>query len=111
MSIKRLGPYLIQDVLGRGGMGTVFRAIDENNDNDEVAVKVLAAAYADDEHFRSRFESEIQTLLQLDHPNIVRMLGHGEEDGNLFFVMELVTGKSLHALQRTGHRFSRYDSV
>ena len=106
MSIKRLGPYIIQDVLGRGGMGTVFRAIDENNDNDEVAVKVLSAAYADDEHFRSRFESEIQTLLQLDHPNIVKLLGHGEEDGNLFFVMELVTGKSLHALQKTGHRFS-----
>lgn len=106
MSIKRLGPYIIQDVLGRGGMGTVFRAIDENNDNDEVAVKVLSAAYADDDHFRSRFESEIKTLLQLDHPNIVRLLGHGEEDGNLFFVMELVTGKSLHALQKTGHRFS-----
>ena len=106
MGIKRLGPYLIQDVLGRGGMGTVFRAIDENNDNDEVAVKVLSAAYADDDHFRSRFESEIQTLIQLDHPNIVRMLGHGEEDGNLFFVMELVTGKSLHALQKTGHRYT-----
>lgn len=105
MSIKRLGPYLIQDVLGRGGMGTVFRATDETNNNDEVAVKVLSAAYADDDHFRSRFESEIQTLLQLDHPNIVRLLGHGEEDGNLFFVMQLVKGKSLHALQKTGHRF------
>ena len=106
MNIKRLGPYIIQDILGRGGMGTVFRAIDENSDQDEVAVKVLSAAYADDEHFRSRFESEIQTLLQLDHPNIVRLLGHGEEDGNLFFVMELVRGKSLHALQKTGHRYS-----
>ncbi|MEC9091971.1 MAG: serine/threonine-protein kinase [Planctomycetota bacterium] len=106
MSIKRLGPYLIQEVLGHGGMGTVFRAIDETNDNVEVAVKVLLAAYADDDHFRSRFQSEIQTLLQLDHPNIVRLLGHGEEDENLFFVMELVTGKSHHMLQKAGHHFS-----
>lgn len=91
-------------------MGTVFRATDENS-NEEVAIKVLSAAYADDDHFRSRFESEINTLLKLDHPNIVRLLGHGEEDGNLFFTMELVKGQSLHALQRKGHRFSWQDVI
>ncbi len=104
MSIKQLGPYKIQEVLGRGGMGTVFKAIDENTKN-EVAVKVLSPAHADDDHFRSRFESEIITLKELDHPNIVRILGHGEDDGNLYFAMELVNGKSLHVHQKMGHRF------
>lgn len=104
MSIKQLGPYKIHEVLGRGGMGTVFKAVDEES-NTEVAVKVLSPAHADDEHFRSRFESEIITLKELDHPNIVRILGHGEDDGNLYFAMELVKGKSLHVHQKMGHRF------
>lgn len=104
MSIKQLGPYKIHEVLGRGGMGTVFKAVDEET-NTEVAVKVLSPAHADDEHFRSRFESEIITLKELDHPNIVRILGHGEDDGNLYFAMELVKGKSLHVHQKMGHRF------
>ncbi len=110
MSEKQLGPYLIKGVLGRGGMGTVYRAAEEGADAD-VAVKVLSAAYADDSRFRSRFESEIQTLLKLTHPNIVRLIGHGEEDGVLFFAMELVEGQSLHVLQKSGHKFSWQEVV
>jgi serine/threonine-protein kinase len=87
-----------------GGMGTVFRAVDTHN-GQTVAVKALAPTLSLDEHFRQRFESEIETMTKMDHPNIVRILGHGQDEGNLFFAMELVEGKSLFMLQKEGVLF------
>ncbi len=104
MNQKRLGPYEIHSVLGRGGMGTVFRAVDSQT-GQTVAVKALAPTLSLDEHFRLRFESEIETMTKMDHPNIVRILGYGQDDGNLFFAMELVEGKSLFVLQKEGFLF------
>ena len=103
--LESLGPYQFENVLGRGGMGTVFRGVHEKTGQVH-AVKVLAPQYADDEHFRGRFESEIKAMMTLDHPNIVRLLSYGQDDGNLFFSMELVDGKSLHDMQRSGHNFA-----
>ncbi len=102
--MKKVGPYQLETVLGRGGMGTVYRALNTET-NEILAVKVLAPAYSSDEHFRNRFESEIKALLKLDHPNIVRLVGYGQDDHNLFFAMELVEGKSLFQLQRDGLPF------
>ena len=65
MSSKHLGPYEILGVLGRGGMGTVFRGRHETT-GDVVAIKALSHASADETHFRQRFESEIQALLKLN---------------------------------------------
>ncbi|MEM7456678.1 MAG: protein kinase, partial [Planctomycetota bacterium] len=91
-------------ILGRGGMGTVYRA--EHEETSEVcAVKALAPMYASDEHFRNRFESEIKALIQLDHPNVVRLISYGQEYGNLFFAMELVEGNSLFKMQKAAYRF------
>ena len=104
MASQQLGPYELQSVLRRGGMGTVYRALDTKSGRI-VAVKSLAPALSQDEHFRARFESEINTMLMLDHPNIVRILGYGQDDGNLFFAMELVDGQSLFALQKSGTVF------
>lgn len=101
MSTKKLGPYDIQSVLGRGGMGTVYRAVDTQS-GQTVAVKALAPTLSLDEHFRQRFESEIETMTKMDHPNIVRILGFGQDEGNLYFAMELVEGKSLFMLQKEG---------
>lgn len=104
MSLEKLGPYRFKGVLGRGGMGTVYRG--EHEETGEFhAVKVLAPTYADDEHFRGRFESEIRALLKLNHPNIVQLISYGQEDGMLFFSMELIEGNSLFQMQRQGHRF------
>lgn len=104
MSLERIGPYTIQGVLGRGGMGTVYRGVHfETGDTD--AIKVLAPNFADNEHFRGRFESEIKALLKLNHKNIVKLLSYGQEDGCLFFSMELVNGNSLFDMHRKGHRF------
>ncbi len=99
MTVQKLGPYELQSVLGRGGMGTVYRAIDSDS-GAVVAVKALAPTLSLDEHFRQRFESEIEAMIMMDHPNIVRILGYGQEDGNLFFAMELVEGRSLYAIQK-----------
>jgi serine/threonine-protein kinase len=85
-------------------MGTVYRAVDCNT-GETVAVKALAPALSLDEHFRLRFESEIETMTRMDHPNIVRILGYGQDEGNLYFAMELVEGKSLFMLQRDGVLF------
>ena len=104
MALDSIGPYQFKGILGRGGMGTVYRG--SHNDTGELhAVKVLAPTYAHDSHFRGRFESEIKALIQLNHPNIVRLLSHGQEDGMLFFSMELVEGNSLFHMQKNGHHF------
>ena len=79
MALKRLGPYQIIDIIGRGGMGTVFRAEDVEK-GDVVAIKSLAPNFTMDPHFRARFESEIQALMQLDHPNIVRLISFGQDE-------------------------------
>lgn len=104
MSLERIGPYTIQGVLGRGGMGTVYRGIHlETNSLD--AIKVLSPQFAEDDHFRGRFESEIKALLKLNHHNIVKLLSYGQEDGMLFFAMELVNGSSLFDMQKRLHPF------
>jgi|GEM_PF-1335137 len=103
--LEKIGPYEFLDVLGRGGMGTVFKG--KHEDTGELhAVKVLAPNYSQEPHFRARFESEIKALIKLDHPNIVRLINFGQEDGNMFFGMELVDGKSLFEIQRSGHKFT-----
>jgi serine/threonine protein kinase len=65
----RLGPYRIVDLLGAGGMGEVYRAIDTRLDR-KVAIKVLPEALARDERLRRRLEREARTLSQLQHPHI-----------------------------------------
>lgn len=104
MTERKLGPYLIKQVIGRGGMGTVYEAAHAET-GEICAVKALSPTFAEDEHFRSRFESEIKALIKLDHPNIVRLISYGQEEGNLYFAMELVDGKSLFQMQRDGYRF------
>jgi len=104
MELKKIGPYEILDIVGRGGMGTVYRAV--NKETLEIhAVKVLAPRFADEDHFRGRFIAEIQSLIKLDHPNIVRILSYGQEEGNLYFAMELVEGKSLFQMQKERYPF------
>ena len=94
MQFERLGPYKIGKRLGRGGMGAVYEAVNVDT-GESAAVKLLSPHLADDEGFRERFELEIETLKKLKHPNIVRMLGYGEEQGHLYYAMELVRGHSV----------------
>ncbi|MEM9368033.1 MAG: serine/threonine-protein kinase [Planctomycetota bacterium] len=91
---RYLGPYEIRRTLGRGGMGTVFQAV-HSNTQEEVAIKLIAEHVADDQRFRRRFDAEVETLKRLRHPGIVRLIGYGEEHGQLFYSMELVHGQTL----------------
>ena len=104
MEIEWLGPYQIVGKLGRGGMGTVYEGVHRET-GEPAAVKLLSAALAQEEGFRIRFEAEIETLRKLNHPNIVRLFGFGEQDGHLFYAMELVDGNSLEEELRRGRRF------
>ena len=105
MALERLGPYRLEKTLGRGGMGAVFLGIHQET-LEKAAVKVLATHLADDQVFRERFKSEVQTLKQLLHPNIVKLHGFGEEDGHLYYVMEYVPGRNLQDEMAAGRRFT-----
>lgn len=105
-----LGPYRLDDRLGRGGMGAVYAATDGRT-GDRVAVKILAAHLADEPGLRSRFEDEIAVLKPLRHPGIIQLLAYGEEEGQPYFAMELVEGRSLEQLIRGGRRFSWREAV
>jgi serine/threonine protein kinase len=88
----RLGErYVLGDVLGRGGMGAVHRAVDERLQR-EVAVKVLPRT---DAGLGDRLRHEARVLARLDHPSLVRILDADEEDGQPFIVMDLVEGDTL----------------
>ncbi len=85
-------------------MGTVYEAI-EDETGMPAAIKVLAPTLAAIENFRDRFGAEIESLKKLRHPHIVQLYGYGEQDGRLFYVMELVRGHSLQDELRRGRRF------
>jgi serine/threonine protein kinase len=88
-----LGKYRLDRLIGKGGMGKVFRAEDLQN-GGTVAVKILNAAAHDDES-RKRFAREAKIMGGLDHPNLIRLFGHGEERGFPFLVMRFLEGKNL----------------
>jgi tetratricopeptide (TPR) repeat protein/predicted Ser/Thr protein kinase len=89
---------LEKDLLGRGGMGDVYRAIDTQT-GELVAVKALSPEIVSrDPDLLERFTREGETLRQLNHPNIVRMVAAVQEDGRHYLVMEYVGGGSLEDL-------------
>jgi serine/threonine protein kinase len=88
------GKYVIKRLIGRGGVGLVYLA--EQNDLDrEVVVKLLAPNWADDDEALARFEREARRLSGLKHPNIVTMLDFGKEGRRAYLVMEYLQGESL----------------
>jgi serine/threonine-protein kinase len=102
--MEQLGPYQLVKRLGRGGMGTVYEGVHAQT-GQRVAVKALAAPLVDDPGFRDRFEAEIEALRKLNHPGIVRLVGHGEQQGQAYYAMELVDGASLEEELRRGRHF------
>ncbi|MEW6367458.1 MAG: protein kinase [Acidobacteriota bacterium] len=93
----RLGArYEIQDELGRGGMGVVYRAWDPVL-RSEVAVKLLAPALLTPVA-EERFRREAQIVAQMDHPAIVAIHDLGQHEGALFLVMPILSGRTLRSL-------------
>ncbi|MCX6598315.1 MAG: serine/threonine-protein kinase, partial [Acidobacteria bacterium] len=94
---QRLGAYRLEEEIGRGGMGTVYRAVrDDGTFAQQVAIKVINGGLATADVQR-RFRRERQILALLDHPNIARILdGGATAQGLPYLVMELVAGEPIH---------------
>jgi eukaryotic-like serine/threonine-protein kinase len=91
---QQLGSYEITELLGKGGMGEVYRARDKKLNRD-VALKVLPEIFAADSHRMSRFQREAQLLASLNHPNIAAICELEESNGVSALVLELVEGFTL----------------
>lgn len=91
------GHYQLQELIGRGGMGEVYRAYDTKTDRI-VALKVLPPSMAADEIFQQRFRRESQAAAGLNDPHVVPIHGFGEIDGRLYLDMRLIEGRNLGAI-------------
>ena len=94
---KRVGGYVITELLGKGGMGMVFKALDTRL-NRPVAIKALPLDCFSDAERKRRFVHEAKSASALNHPNIVTIYGIVEEQGMDFIIMEYVSGKTLDKL-------------
>jgi serine/threonine-protein kinase len=102
MSEDRIGPFKLEKILGRGGMGVVYRATYEKT-GQKVAVKLLPPELSEDEKLGKRFDRELAILRKLQHPNIVQCYGGGKHQGRRFYAMELLPGGTLaHVLREKG---------
>src|SRR5262249_53511381 len=91
---QQLGSYEITSLLGKGGMGEVYRARDSKLKRD-VAIKLLPEEFSNDQDRVSRFQREAEVLASLNHSNIAVIHDLQEENGSRFLVMELVEGETL----------------
>ncbi|MGH9821786.1 MAG: protein kinase domain-containing protein [Blastocatellia bacterium] len=101
ISGESIGHYRMLSLLGRGGMGEVYRALDTTL-NREVALKILPEAFSNDPDRLARFEREARVLASLNHPNIAVIYDLVESDYGRVLVLELVEGKTLADRLGTG---------
>jgi len=94
---RTFGKYKLEELIGIGGMGVVYRARDEAG--EAVAVKILYYAAGDNETIQKRFDREIEILESLEHPNIVRLVDRGRQDNYMYIVMEYVPGSLAERLR------------
>ncbi|MBI5959782.1 MAG: serine/threonine protein kinase [Chloroflexi bacterium] len=99
---KTIGPYVLLEKLGAGGMATVYRAQNLQGDPPEVAVKILPYHLAANDIFYQRFEREARMAGQLQHPHILPVYGVGEHDGVPYIAMKIVDGGTLAELIHQG---------
>src|SRR5262249_56407727 len=92
-----LGPYVVLDKIGEGGMGAVFKAR-QTRANRVVAIKVLRRERGLNPEMVRRFRREVEVASKMSHPNVVRALDAPEVDGHLVFEMELIEGVNLMQL-------------
>jgi len=102
---QTLGRYKIVSLLGEGGMGAVFKGQDETLKRD-VAIKVMSPQFSRQANFQERFLQEARTVARLSHPNIVQIYDFGQDQNQLYIVMEFIPGDNLQqrlqSLRRDG---------
>ena len=104
------GRYHVESRLARGGMATVYLALDRRLDRT-IAIKVMHPQLAEDEEFVSRFIREAKSAARLSHPNVVAVYDQGADDGTVFLAMEHVAGRTLRDLMREKGRLSARQSL
>jgi hypothetical protein len=110
-SAPRIGKYQIQGVLGKGGMGVVYRALDPFLER-EVGLKVMLPQVAEDPDHKQRFEREARAVARLSHPNVVTVFDLGyHTDGAPYIVMELLKGDDLLHITSEGRPLSLGEKV
>jgi eukaryotic-like serine/threonine-protein kinase len=97
--IKNIGNYERGEELGKGGMGTVYAAR-RKNDGGKIALKIMLAKIAVDQHSRDLFMREIDVMRNLHHPNLVEFYDHGSVGSIFYFAMEYCEGGSVFDLIR-----------
>ena len=102
--------YQIQERIGRGGMGLVYRA-EHINLRRRAAIKIIAPELAESSGFRERFNREARIAAALQHPNIVTVYDAGEEDGLLYLAMQYIEGSDLASVLRTQGRLRPYRAI
>jgi serine/threonine-protein kinase len=103
----RFGSWIVEEEIGRGGMGTVWRAArapDAAPAPAQAAIKILAPELAVEVGFQQRFQREIEILGKLEHPSIVKLYESGVNDNRYWFAMEFVDGPSFEELKRANGR-------
>jgi len=103
--IGRLGPYRVVGLLGKGGMGQVFRAEDTRLKRT-VALKVMNARFAALPHSRQRFLEEARSMAAVDHDNVATIFEVGQKNNTPFMAMELLQGETLETQLLNGRQFS-----
>ncbi|MDZ7816751.1 MAG: serine/threonine-protein kinase [Planctomycetota bacterium] len=103
---RHFGPYRLEKIIGRGGMGTVFLAHEEELDR-HVAVKVLSSSLGADRDFVGRFSREARYLASITHPNLIHVYSIGHtEDGYHYMAMEYIKGRTLDDVLKDTDRLS-----
>ncbi|MBA3816172.1 MAG: serine/threonine protein kinase, partial [Parachlamydiaceae bacterium] len=91
---KSIGPYKIESLLDKGGMSILYLATHPNT-KEPTTIKVLSERFLDYPEAVQRFLNEAEIIAMTDHPNIVKLYGHGEWTGGLYIAMEFIQGISL----------------
>ncbi len=102
--------YDIEELVGHGGMSSVYRAHDRLLER-HVALKILHDQYSTDDEFVERFKREARSVAQLSHPNIVTVIDRGEDAGHQYIVFEYVDGENLKELLVRSGRLSVRDTL
>src|ERR687893_662176 len=107
---KVIAGYRIEERVGRGGMGVVYRA-EHLNLRRRAAIKIIAPDLAESDGFRERFTREARIAAALQHPNIVTVYDAGEVDGILYLAMQYIEGNDLAAMLRKDGRLRPYRAI
>ena len=107
---RRIGSWILERELGRGGMGAVFAARHATL-STRAAVKVLSAGLESEESFRNRFQREAELQSQLRHPNVARVLDYLEDQGQWFLIVDYLERGSLADLLARGERVPRAQAI